>query len=150
LLGALVLALLGALVLTVLVRVLGGGKGTVTGEVTVDGKPLPWGRITFASQVGKKLVVSGRISNGKYTIKDCPAGPVKIGVESLKAYARNMKGAPKEMAKGFKAPQDDEAPPPEVVGKYTPIRTEYASPDSSGLEYTVKAGPQEHNIPLQP
>jgi hypothetical protein len=142
---------LAALVgLTALVNVgCGGGKGEVSGEVTYNGKPIPWGRITFVSQVGNRKAISSSIRNGAYQIKDCPAGPVKISVESFKAVARNAKVRPQGMAKGFKPPESEE-PPPEAVGKHLAIPLKYGNSDSSGLEYTVRSGSQSHNIPLTP
>ena len=127
----------------------GGGKGEISGEVTFNGKPIPWGRITFLSQVGNKQAISSSIRNGAYTIKGCPAGPVKISVESFKAVAHDPKLGPQGMAKGFKRPEGEE-PPPEAIGKTLPIPPRYGNTDTSGLEYTVRSGSQTHNIPLTP
>jgi hypothetical protein len=145
-------ALAGCLIALVALLAIGcgGGKGDVSGEVSFNGQPIPWGRITFLSQVGNRPAISGSIRNGRYTIKGCPAGPVKISVESIKAVARNPKAAPLGMAKGFRAPEGTEEPPPEAIGKHVWIPDKYGNAETSGLEYTVKRGEQEHPIPLSP
>jgi hypothetical protein len=134
-----------------LALLLGGcnrGKGTVSGEVTYDGKPIPWGRITFLCQEGQKTSHSSRIVNGKYTIKDCPAGPVKISIESFKAQPIG-KHVPQAMVERSKETGWEE-PPPEVIGKHLQIPLKYADTEQSGLEYTVQTGTDTHNIPLKP
>ena len=128
----------------------GGGKGTVTGEVTYDGKPIPWGRITFLGQEGKKVPRSAWIINGQYTIKDCPTGPVKISVEPLEARA-----APKDVGKMAEMAKEHGHvdPPPEVIGKKLDIPRDvierYGNPETSGLEYTVESGDNTNNIELK-
>ena len=136
----------------------GGGKGDVTGEVTYNGEPLPVGRVTFLSQVGNQEAVAGYVIRGKYTVKGCPAGPVKISVESLRPPEPEQLTAAKEsavpMAQGMKGRVQI---PPELKElasgppvKYVPIPPKYANPESSGLTYTVSRGSQTHDIPLKP
>lgn len=126
----------------------GGGKGNVSGKVSLGDQPIPWGRITFASQVGKKMTFTSSIRNGSYEVKDVPAGKVKIAVESFPAKASSSSAPVHKMAKGFTPPKGEE-PPPEVIGKYLPVPSKLASSETSGLEYTVTAGNQEHNIILK-
>jgi hypothetical protein len=127
----------------------GWGTGDVTGTVTFNGEPVPWGRVTFLSQVGKKEARQARIINGRYTIKGCPGGPVKIGVESFKAPKAppNLAGPMRERQQQM---DPESVPPPELVGKYLEIPLRYADPTTSGLEYTVQRGSQDHDIPLAP
>jgi hypothetical protein len=127
----------------------GWGKGDVTGTVTFNGEPIPWGRITFLSQVGKKEARSARIINGRYTLKGCPGGPARIGVESFKA-PKAPPGAGGFMFERQKEMDPDSIPPPELVGKYLEIPLHYADPSTSELEYTVRRGSQEHDITLGP
>lgn len=144
-LAALRLALLVPLAL--LIAGCGRGKGSVSGEVTCGGQPIPWGRITFLGQEGNKITKSAPIVNGKYTIKDCPAGLVKIGVESFKAEAIG-KNVPAAMVERSKEAGWVE-PPAEVIGKFLKIPGRYADPDKSGLEYTVEKGSDTHNVSLE-
>ena len=127
----------------------GGGRGTVSGEVTFNGKPIPWGRITFLGQEENKTALSSPIIEGKYTIKDFPAGPVRIGVESFKAKAIDVKKIPPMMLERAREGGMAE-PPPQVVGKFVEIPLKYANPDQSGLDYVVERGEQTHNVPLKP
>jgi hypothetical protein len=137
----------------------GGGRGEITGEVTYKGEPLPVGRVTFLSQVGKQEVKSATIIRGKYTIRDFPAGPVKISVESFEPpdpeTLKNAKMAKVQPAGGMK--EFMKGPPPELVEmadgpplKFVPIPLTYANPESSDLTYEVKKGPQTFDLPLKP
>ncbi len=126
----------------------GGGKADVTGKVTLNNQPIPWGRITFVSEAGNKPAISSPIRNGTFTIKDCPVGKAKISIESWEARAPN-RNVPESM-KGFKPPEGVDEPPPEVIGKYVPIASRYTSPDTSGLEYQVKRGENTCDLPLGP
>jgi hypothetical protein len=127
----------------------GGGKGTVSGEVTYNGKPIPWGRITFVSQVGNQTVHSTPIIKGKYTIANCPVGLVKISIESIPAKAVDTSKIPPMMLERSKEAHRPE-PPPDVIGQHLQIPLKYANPDMSGLEHTVEPGEKEHNIALKP
>ena len=133
----------------VLLRPLFSGKGSVHGTVTLNGAPVPWGRISFVGETGYRVSKTSQIKNGRYEIKDIPTGPVKISVESFQAPALAPGSATNPMVKGFGPPKGAE-PPPEVAGKYLPIPPRYGSPDTSDLEYTVRRGDQEHDVPLSP
>jgi hypothetical protein len=135
----------------------GGGKGEINGEVTYQGEPVSLGRITFSSEVGKHPVASAYIIRGKYTIKDFPAGPVKIGIESFEPPRKEQldearKGpSPAEGMKSYrKIPPELEELANGPPLKYVPIPPTYANPDKSGLEYTVESGSQTHDIKLKP
>jgi hypothetical protein len=125
-----------------------GGKGDVIGKITFKDEAVPWGRVTFASEVGNQEVFTSYIINGKYRIQGCPPGPVKITVESRHAPT-GLKSPVPDMAKGFEQARTQEVPP-EVAGKYLEIPTQYAVVGESGLTYTVTSGPQTHDIPLAP
>lgn len=79
----------------------GGGKGTVSGEVTVDGKPMPMGIIVFTPDSG--LAVAAEIVDGKYSAVGVPSGNVSVSLDlnSLKQQAE--KAAPKSGAAGMAA-----------------------------------------------
>jgi hypothetical protein len=137
----------------------GGGRGDITGEVTYKGELLPVGRVTFLSQVGKQEVKSAHIIRGKYKIESFPAGLAKISVESIEPPAAetltNLKMAKVTPAGGMK--EFMKQPPPELLEmaegpplKFMPIPLTFANPETSGLTYEVKKGPQSFNIPLEP
>lgn len=129
-----------------------GGKGDVSGKVTFDGKPVPAGRVTFLSEVGNKSSFVGTIKDGVYTIVDCPAGPVKISVETFPPRAAANPntapaGVPQGAMAGFKPPEnaDSFASPP---GQYVQLPPKLADPINSGLTYTVTSGKQDHPLAL--
>jgi len=137
----------GALALTALAGCGGGGVGGVSGEVKLrNGEALPYGDIAFLSQVGEKKVVNGKVQDGRYSVNDVPAGPVKITVQTspppkpahLPAHIKPIEGP------------DGDGSQSTPAGKYRPIPQKYASPDSSGLTYEVKRGDQTHDITLTP
>jgi hypothetical protein len=108
------------------------GTGTMRGEVTYQGQPLPTGTVTIVSTDGSASA-SGQIQNGAYEVQGAPVGPVRIAVST---------------------PPPAAAPPPGVpaAGGETQsisIPGKYAYPDQSGLTYTVTSGVQTHNITLE-
>jgi hypothetical protein len=57
----------------------GGSKGTVSGEVSLDGKPLPAGNVIFTPANGP--AVAGPIKDGKYTAEGVPTGDVRVSLD---------------------------------------------------------------------
>jgi hypothetical protein len=106
-------------------------KGTVTGKVSVNGKPISEGWITFFDRENHEY--RGFIQrDGYYSVSDIPRGTVKIAVV--------MK---KRISPGFGEPTTD----PSAPSSYVPRR--YSDPDTSGLSLMVWAGLQERHIDLQ-
>jgi hypothetical protein len=144
----------------------GASKGQVTGKVLQkNGSPVPGGTVTFFPQ-GSGNPTSAVIGpDGKYDMKDVPAGPVQIAVETESMRPGSAK-APIGMASnpapagranpGGGPPKDalaDKGRPawegPAIrPGKYLQISKKFARPDTSGLTLDVKGGKQEHDIQL--
>ena len=66
----------------------GPERAEVSGSVTLDGTPLPYGAIVFRSSVGGQRQASGVIQNGSYSIEEATLsveGPLddEIPVDSL-------------------------------------------------------------------
>lgn len=139
----------------------GGGKGKVTGNVTLDGKPLPGGTIVFHPTKGTP--VSAEITDGQYTITNAPTGTLAVTVdtaylkqeaEALGMANRNMamsmgRGAPGgNMPPEAKAALDKEKKradeslqkSKELTARYRQIPDKYTKTESSGLSVQVKAG----------
>ena len=83
----------------------GGGRGdpemaSVSGKVTLDGKPLDDGTITFTPPNGG-VPASGSIKAGLYTVK-APAGPNRVTIVAYKddTNAKVDMGAKKAENKG--------------------------------------------------
>jgi hypothetical protein len=136
-------------------------KGTVSGKVTYQGKPLPGGMVTFVTEQGGHAVSSDIGSDGSYTIEKIPPGPVKIGVRSNDSPdAPKSFGANPPPGKGIKMGPPEGAQLPEGVGKgvFDPfgksgpkvkIPPQYNDPATSTLTYTVTSGSQTHEIELK-
>jgi hypothetical protein len=107
------------------------GRGDVSGTVTLNGKPLPGGMVTFVADNGQ--AEAARIGeDGKYTISNVPAGPARITVVTQQPVRMQGNG------KAF-----------EPLGKYVPIPERYRDPEMSGLKLDVKRGSQECDLPLE-
>jgi hypothetical protein len=116
----------------------------VSGKVLFKGKPLPGGIVTFAAIKGG-FPSSGRIDeNGNYQI-NAPIGEVQIGVDNR--MFRPKRGRPPDQEHHLKRPDSQEEPKP-LKGRYVEIPARYVDGATSGLTYTVKPGPQTHNIEL--
>lgn len=104
-----------------------GPTTTVTGKVTVGGKPLTGGMIAFHSAGDMSKNSSGAIKgDGTYEVTGVPPGECKVAIDNS-----SLKNAP-TVAGG--------ADVPGMAGatKYMPIDAKYAKPESSGLTATVK------------
>jgi hypothetical protein len=131
-----------------------GGKGTITGTVTLNGSPLPAGIISFHSEVGNKEVFNAPIQNGNYSIEGVPAGKARVTVRVAKSGPAPASGAAKG---GLPAPSsggDTGATTPSKSA--TPVVTvsgvpdRYGDPDKSGLELDVQSGSQTFPVTLTP
>ena len=71
--------------------------------------------------------------DGNYKVPGCPAGPVKITVQPSLSRGRQP------------TPSGPAGNPP--VGS---IPARYQDPANTPLDYTVKPGPQKHDIDLTP
>jgi hypothetical protein len=131
------------------------GRGDISGEITYKGEPVSFGRISFVGQGAQQGVPYSYIIRGKYAIKGCPAGPVKVSIESFPPpdpetlKSKKAKGPAADMARHLREP------PPEILElasgpklKHVPIPKEYANSESSGLTYEVSVGVQTKDFPL--
>lgn len=114
------------------------GKGTISGKITVNGKPLPGGMITFLPEGGKRDPFSAAIVNGEYSVPDVTAGPAK-------AYITSHQGEePPPIGKGDITP----VPRPGRKGK-AEVPAKYGNPDTSGLALTVQKGDNTFDADLK-
>jgi hypothetical protein len=133
-----------------------GSKGSISGTVTYNGKPITSGTIVFAPDSGEPSV-NAPIADGKYTIDKVPPGPAKVGVSSV--FSGSGALTPMQMAlqkSGGKPPEGDI---PEGARKLmegasnakqgVKIPDDYGDPSKSGLTYTVKGGKQTQDFDLK-
>lgn len=120
----------------------GQGKGTVSGKVAYQGKPLPSGFVTFVPEKGTPVHADIQ-SDGSYRIENVPIGPVKIGVQP-KSAQNTLQSFPMP-----RNPKDYGKLQAVMTKKETQIPPQYADPNKSGLTYTVRQGQQQYDIALK-
>ena len=143
----------------------GGGKGKVSGNVTVDGKPLPAGTIVFHPSKGNP--VSSEITDGHYTVTGVPTGNCTVTVDTAylkqEAEALGMANSNMQMSMsgGMGGNRPGGAMPPEAKAaldkekqradesvkkakelnaRYRQIPDKYTKTESSGITTQVKSG----------
>ena len=62
----------------------GPAVGTISGDVTFDGKPVKDGRILFTPVDGKSGTGGASIVEGKYEAKDVPAAKMRVEINGNK------------------------------------------------------------------
>jgi hypothetical protein len=127
-----------------------GRKASISGKVLYNGEPMPGGQVTFVPVGGGPPGTAGiDPKDGSYEIPSLSTGKMKIGVTSVQQP---------RMPSGIKfGPPKDSGAPPEATkafnpgskgDKYVPISKHYNDPDTSNLEFEVKAGKNTHDIEL--
>jgi hypothetical protein len=126
----------------------GGGsdpRATVKGKVSLDGKPVPAGKVVFQSEAGDKTAFAD-IVDGAYSSNNVPVGKVKYAVQPV------QKSAKSNMPKGAKMPGDvgPDFGKGEDQSKYVDIPMHLRDPSSSSLSTTIEAtGETVLDIPLK-
>jgi hypothetical protein len=137
----------------------GGGTGTVSGKVTLDGSPLPAGRIVFFGPKGKSA--TAEIKDGQYTASNVPAGDVKITVDTkyLQTEGKSLTNAsekqpdvpvgnPEAMPEAARAKFEAEQKKikenfergKKMLEAYKEIPSKYSKAETSGFTMTLKKG----------
>jgi hypothetical protein len=120
----------------------GQAKGTVSGKVTYQGKPLSSGIVSFVSEAGAPHYADIE-SDGSYRMVNAPVGPVRIGVQSKpKQSASPSPRMPRSREDFVKVESDMKAKESILPDKYT-------DPNKSDLTYTVTKGKQQFDIDLK-
>ncbi|HEY1192426.1 MAG TPA: hypothetical protein VGE74_32685 [Gemmata sp.] len=114
---------------------------TVTGKVTLTGKPLPGGTITFRSTAAAHRVGFGEIKpDGTYEAKNVPQGECKVSVTNI-----HLK--PVDKATGTPSTDGYQGPPPGA--KYVPIPDKYTSEATTPLTASITSDPATYNAELK-
>lgn len=108
----------------------GAKRGAVSGTVTLDGNPLPYGSILFMAQDAR--MTSAVIQDGAYAIPEEQGPNVGECTVQITGYAQ----AP---VSGETA--DDNAPAPQQI-----VPPQYNT--GSTLKVTIAAGPNKHDFDL--
>jgi hypothetical protein len=122
------------------------GRGTVSGHVRLDGKPVPLGTISFHGQEGRHEVCNALIRDGTYSIDGVPAGATRVTVASAFTPGQGEGAAGKRPAAlATTKPHGPVAAPPLPT-----IPRRYGDPDQAGLSLRVHAGAQVYDVDVPP
>ena len=118
--------------------------GTVSGKITVRGKPLSKGLITFLSQVGNKDSYNAAIVNGEYRTGEIPVGLARIVI--IPAMRASPSTPPEEAKRGDRIPQ----PKPRGSKSVDDVPAKYHSANTSSLHMTIEPGVNDFSTNLVP
>lgn len=135
----------------------GPSAGSVSGNITFEGKGIPVGTVVFVPANGAD--VSGSIYEGKYLVDKVPPGEAKVFITvptsepaagGMPAFAQGAKigwekkGPPKgaPVPEGFDPSKVDKLPNVKIPAQYTDAAT-------TPLKYTVVIGKQEKDFELK-
>jgi hypothetical protein len=124
-----------------------GGAATVTGHVSMFGRPVIWGSVILTGSDGRS--VAGRIEpDGSFTVANAPTGEVKVAVTSpdplLDYYKTQIKSARVVL------PQSQWPAPPVDRNRWFLIPKKYESPKTTDLKVTVGRGTNPCELTLMP
>ncbi|HEY1186939.1 MAG TPA: hypothetical protein VGE74_04745 [Gemmata sp.] len=125
-----------------------GGK--LTGQVTLNGKPIKGGNVLVVSEDGK-FSASGYVNGeGTYTVPEPPLGKVRIALQTS-----HLRGSMVPKGTGPKSGGSNEGsrgmvmPNPKEIGlEFTEIPAKYENPSTSDLRFEVKGGDETHDLQL--
>jgi hypothetical protein len=121
----------------------GSGLATVEGKVTVDGRPVSGGRVTFRSADGKSTVLAKIALDGSYRAVDVPCDAMKVAVAGLDKFERIR------LQRGVKGKRTSDSEARAAAIESSPkIPEKYKDPDASGLTFTVKSGTNPYDIEI--
>jgi hypothetical protein len=134
----------------------------VSGQVLLNGTPLPGGLVTFRPDNPKENSVTAQLDEqGRFSV-ELPVGGVKVSVDNRHLQERKESPAglkpnlpfaedvrQKLGGSGTPPSKEGEDKPSTPVGRYVPIAPEYHAVETSGLEFTVQRREQQHDIELR-
>lgn len=122
----------------------GSGTCTVSGKVTIKGKPVCTGVINLVSPSGE-IVTGGIDEEGNYTVINVTTGDKKVSIISDKPLP-----SPVNVVK-----YDPDLPPPpaplpsKAMQNWVPVDAKYGNAETSGKTMTLKSGSNTINIELE-
>jgi hypothetical protein len=157
--------LLASLLLTLLLGLLAVGcsskKGTVSGKVTYNGKPLTKGMVTFLPESGQGGAFSSPIKeDGTYMVSGVPAGKMKIAVVPARVQNKTAMTPQAGKSENGQVSETGKKIMPRLAKKFAGVLeapkgpssdfpSHYSNPEKSGLEFTVTGGSETHDIELK-
>ena len=122
----------GALLLTIAVGC-GGKPAYVSGVVSIDGKPLDQGTISFSPTTGGMRAAGKILEDGSYEIRTNRSSGLEVGDYQVAVVSREA------------IITSPDAPP--TPGKFF-VPNRYGRAKTSGLQYTVTKGSNQIDIDL--
>jgi hypothetical protein len=118
----------------------GAERAAVSGSVTLDGNPLPYGSILFVAQ-GKNRMASAVIQNGSYAIAEAQGPNLAEYTVQITGYAKAPPAAADGDEEDANAPNPDEASAGEQI-----VPAQYNA--KSTLKVTISAGENTHDFTM--
>ncbi|HTU16595.1 MAG TPA: hypothetical protein VMG10_00920 [Gemmataceae bacterium] len=127
----------------------GASKGKISGKVYYQNTLVKGGTVSFVS-ADKTSHMAQIKEDGSYTVEKVPVGEATICVETQSFKPPSINAPHYQLPPGVQGPGGYKPPDRAARGKrYVAIPDRYASPEQSGLKYTVKPGSQEHDIKME-
>jgi hypothetical protein len=115
----------------------GPSQATVSGKVTLHGKPVTAGTVLFVGY--NNQIATGKLDEeGHYVAPRVPMGSLKVAVQTLRP----------EQLQAMANQSKDAQPLPKRLANLVPVPQKYTDPETSGLTCQVNQSQQEHNIDL--
>jgi len=129
-------SVVGTLIILLLCSCAGcnGSPASVSGTVSLDGKPLDRGMVSFQPRSGGQLATGTIQSNGRYSLSTNREQGLQAG-EYIATVILRERG------------EESEIGGPPMPGKYI-VPREYSSTETSGLNYQVTSGKNTIHIEL--
>lgn len=123
-----------------------GGRGELAGSVTYQDRKVVSGSVLVVGSDGLPHY-SGIEPDGTYRVTDLPVGEVQIAVNSPDPGA----SAPDAALVAGKYEGEDPPPPAPPVNRsnWFPLPERYGFPQTSGLIFELRRGPNTHDIRLK-
>jgi hypothetical protein len=120
-----------------------GGRGTISGHVKLNGKPVPLGTISFHCQEGRREVCNALVRDGAYSAAGVPVGPARVTVVSSFTPAAGEGAAAGRPGQATGKTGRGAAGPPTIPRRYGDL-------EQSGLSLRVTTGAQVFDVDVQP
>jgi hypothetical protein len=114
----------------------GAHDSSVTGLVTLDGKAVPRGTVSYQPDAGGPPAYALIEEDGTYVVRTGREEGLKSGSYSVTVTSNEPPSGP--------SPNGGPPPPGKAI---TPVR--YRSKETSGLKFTVESGRNEINLDLK-
>ena len=127
----------------------GSSTGKISGKVYYQNTLVTGGTVSFVS-ADKSSQMAEIKEDGSYTVPRVPVGEATICVETQSFKPPSISAPHYQLPPGVQGPGGYKPPDRAARAKrYVAIPDRYASPEQSGLKYTVNPGSQEYNIKME-